>query len=115
MSTPNPVPLFRALGNDRFAMPDKYRPGVTLLLTLDQIRLYLQHDADLRGGVDPTTISSPVGYDEFSLALNRNADNGIQVVRVKGRPPTLDELVGIEATRRTTTTPRDPREEAGGK
>ncbi|KAG1780072.1 hypothetical protein EV702DRAFT_1194841 [Suillus placidus] len=105
-------------------MPDKYRPGVTLLLTLDQIRLYLQHDADLRGGVDPTTIPSPVGYDEFGLALNSNADNGIQValvlednagVRVKGRPPTLAELVGLKATRHTVTPPRDPREEAGGR
>ncbi|KAG1780741.1 hypothetical protein EV702DRAFT_1194220 [Suillus placidus] len=105
-------------------MPDKYWPGVTLLLTLDQIRLYLQHDADLRGGVDPTIIPSPVGYDEFSLALNSNADNGIQValvleddagVRVKEHPPMLAELVALEATRRIVTPPRDPREEAGGR
>ncbi|KAG1796008.1 uncharacterized protein HD556DRAFT_1307224 [Suillus plorans] len=124
MSTPNSVPLFRALGNGRFAMPDRYRPGVTLLLTLDQIRLYLQHDADLRGGIEPTTIPSPVGYDEFAVALNSNAENGIQValvlednagVRIKGRPPTLAELVGIEATQRAASNPRDPREEAGGK
>ncbi|KAG1723260.1 hypothetical protein EDD22DRAFT_853985 [Suillus occidentalis] len=117
-------PLFRALGNGHFAMPDKYRPGVTFILTLDQIRLYLQHDADLRGGVNPTTIPSPVGYDEFAIALNSNADNGIQValvlednsgVRIQGRPPTLAELVGLEATRRTIPVPRDPREEAGGK
>ncbi|KAG1853592.1 hypothetical protein C8R48DRAFT_639362 [Suillus tomentosus] len=124
MSNPNPAPLFRTLGNGRFAMPDRYRPGVTLLLTLDQIKLYLQHDADLRGGIEPTTIPSPVGYDEFAVALNSNAENGIQValvledntgVRIKGRPPTLAELVGLDATRRVATTHRDPREEAGGK
>ncbi|KAG2061434.1 hypothetical protein BDR06DRAFT_1041455 [Suillus hirtellus] len=124
MSTPNPAPLFRTLGNGRFAMPDQYRPGVTLLLTLDQIKLYLQHDADLRGGIEPTTIPSPVGYDKFAVALNSNAENGIQValvledntrVRIKGRPPTLAELVRLNATRRVVTTHRDPREEAGGK
>jgi hypothetical protein len=124
MSTPNPAPLFRTLGNGRFAMPDRYRPGVTLLLTLDQIKLYLQHDADLQGGIKPTTIPSPVGYNEFTVALNSNAENSIQValvledntgVRIKGRLPTLAELVGLNATRRVVTTHRDPREEARGK
>ncbi|KAG1897254.1 uncharacterized protein F5891DRAFT_1192199 [Suillus fuscotomentosus] len=124
MSNPNPAPLFRTLGNGRFAMPDRYRPGVTLLLTLDQIKLYLQHDADLRGGIEPTTIPSPISYDELAVALNSNAENGIQValvledntgVHIKGRLPTLAELVGLDATRRVVTTQRDPREEAGGK
>jgi hypothetical protein len=124
MSTPNPALLFRTLGNGCFAMPDQYRPGVTLLLTLDQIKLYLQHDADLQGGIEPTTIPSPVGYDEFAVALNSNAENCIQValvledntgVHIKGRPPTLAELVGLNTTRRVVTTHRDPREEARGK
>ncbi|KAG2065484.1 hypothetical protein BDR04DRAFT_1161405 [Suillus decipiens] len=105
-------------------MPDQYRPGVTLLLTLEQIKLYLQHNADLQGGIEPTTIASPIGYDEFTVALNSNAKNGIQVtlvledntrVCIKGRPPTLAELVGLDATRRVTTAYHNPREEAGGK
>ncbi|KAG1849980.1 hypothetical protein F4604DRAFT_1809750 [Suillus subluteus] len=68
-----PAPLLRPLGNGYFVIPDRYRPNVTLLLTLDQICLYLQHDADLRGGAAPRSIPSPVGYDEFAVALNTNA------------------------------------------
>jgi hypothetical protein len=105
-------------------MPDRYQPGVTLLLALDQIQLYLQHDADLHRGTDPATIPSPIRYDEFAVSLNSNTENGTQValvlegdsgVRIKGHPPTLAKLVGLEAARRVATAPRDPREDAGGK
>jgi hypothetical protein len=37
MSMTQPAPLFHVLGDGRFAMPDRYRPGVTLTLILDQI------------------------------------------------------------------------------
>ncbi|KAG1878893.1 hypothetical protein F4604DRAFT_578674 [Suillus subluteus] len=126
MSTPNtnsvPAPLLRPLGNERFVLTDPYRPNVTLLLTLDQIRLYLQHDADLRGGAALDTIPSPIGYEEFVVALNANAGNGIQLafipedkagVWITGRPPALTELVGLEATRCTLPAPHDPREAIG--
>ncbi|KAG2080850.1 uncharacterized protein F5147DRAFT_784051 [Suillus discolor] len=127
-NTPNtnsaPAPLLRPLGNGRFVLPDRYSPNVTLLLTLDQIRMYLQHDADLRGGATPSSIPTPIGYDKFAIALNTNAGNGIQVafvpegeagVHITGRPPALAELVGLEATRRTLPAPHDPREDAGRK
>ncbi|KAG1846579.1 hypothetical protein DFJ58DRAFT_730468 [Suillus subalutaceus] len=127
MSTPNtnsvPAPLLRPLGNERFVLTDPYRRNVTLLLTLDQIRLYLQHDADLRGGAALDTIPSPIGYEEFVVALNANAGNGIQLafipegkagVWITGRPPALTELVGLEATRCTLPAPHDPREATGG-
>ncbi|KAG1738591.1 uncharacterized protein EDB91DRAFT_1082635 [Suillus paluster] len=97
--------------------------AVSLALTLDQLRLYLQYNADLRSGTSPNAIITPIGYDDFALALNTNVGAGIQVaivqegdegVRVTGRPPTLAELVGLDATRRAAPTPHDPREEAGG-
>jgi hypothetical protein len=120
-----PAPLLHSVGNGRFMLPDHYRPTITMILTLDQIRLYLQHDTDLHGGADPSSIPSPVGYDEFAIALNTNTGNGIQVafinpegvegMRITGRPPALAELVGLEAARRTVTpAPRDPRETEGG-
>ncbi|KAG2041132.1 hypothetical protein BDR03DRAFT_947106 [Suillus americanus] len=129
MSTPNnansaPAPLLRPLGNGCFVLPDRFRPNVTLLLTFDQISLYLQHDAELRGGAAPRSIPSPVGYDEFAVALSTNTGNEIRVafipegeasVRITGRPPALAELVGLEATQRTLPASRDPREVAGGK
>jgi hypothetical protein len=124
MNNNTSTPLFCTLGNGRFAMPDKYRPGMTLLITLDQICLYLQHDTDLRGGVSTTTIPSPIGYDEFMVALNSNEDNGIQValvledntsVRIQGQPPTLAKLIGLEAIHCTNPTICDPKEEAGGR
>ncbi|KAG2045855.1 hypothetical protein BDR06DRAFT_977904 [Suillus hirtellus] len=124
MSNPNSAPLFRTLGNGCFAMPNRYQPGVTLLLTLDQIKLYLQHNADLQGGIEPTTIPSPIGYNKFTIMLNSNTKNGTQValvledntrVHIKGCLPTLAELVGLDATRSVVTTHCDPREEARGK
>ncbi|KAG0698651.1 hypothetical protein DFH29DRAFT_877877 [Suillus ampliporus] len=110
--------------NGTFVMSDRYRPGVSLAITLDQLRLYLQYDADLRSGTSPNAIITPIGYDDFAVALNSNVGAGIQVaivqegdegVRVTGRPPTLAELVGLEATRRAAPVPRDPREDAGGR
>ncbi|KAG2118349.1 hypothetical protein BD769DRAFT_1672308 [Suillus cothurnatus] len=124
MSMTNITPLFRTLGNNRFALPDRYRSGVKLTLTLDQVRLYLQHDADLRGGVDPTSLQSPVGYDEFAITLNSNTKNSIQVtlvleddngVLIRGHPPTLAKLVGLEATQREIVPLHDPREETRGR
>lgn len=123
-NTPLPTPLFCAQSNGMFVMTDRYRPGVTLAIALDQLRLYLQYDADLHSGAHPNTIIIPIGYDDFAVALNLNAGAGVHVaivqegnegVRITGRPPALAELVGIEATRRAVPAPRDPREEAGGK
>jgi hypothetical protein len=37
MSMTNITPLFCALGNSHFALPDRYHPGVKLTLTLDQV------------------------------------------------------------------------------
>ncbi|KAG2080023.1 uncharacterized protein F5147DRAFT_661504 [Suillus discolor] len=122
-STPLPTPLFRAQ-NGVFVMADRYCHGVSLAITLDQLHLYLQYDTDLHSGASPDTIITPIGYDNFAVALNSNAGAGIQVamvqeedegVRITGRPPTLAELVGLEATRRAAPTPRDPREDTGGK
>ncbi|KAG2092936.1 uncharacterized protein F5147DRAFT_657548 [Suillus discolor] len=120
---PLPTPLFRAQ-NGVFVMADHYRHGVSLAITLDQLRLYLQYDADLHSGASPDTIITPIGYDDFAIALNSNAGAGIQVamvqeedegVHITGRPPTLAELVGLEATRRAAPAPRDPWEDTGGK
>ncbi|KAG1810837.1 uncharacterized protein BJ212DRAFT_1483964 [Suillus subaureus] len=89
------------MGNGCFMLPDHYHPNISLILTLNQIQLYLQHDADLHGGADPNTIPSLVGYDEFAITLNMNAGNGIQVtfinpeggegVHITGCPPALAE------------------------
>ncbi|KAG1787113.1 uncharacterized protein HD556DRAFT_1503705 [Suillus plorans] len=104
-SNPLPTPLFRAQ-NGVFIMADRYRPGVSLAITLDQLRLYLQYDADLRSGTAPNTIITPIGYDDFAVALNSNAGAGVQVAIVQEG----DEGVRITGP----PTPRDPREDAGG-
>jgi hypothetical protein len=126
MSPGSPTtPLFRAQGDVLFVLVDRYRPGTSVAITLDQLRMYLQYDADLRGGTPPSTLVTPIGYDDFAVILNSNAGAGIQVaivleenegVCVAGRPPTLAELVGLEAARWTAhaSPGRDPREEAGG-
>jgi hypothetical protein len=123
-SIPPSTPLFQAQDNGTFVMADRYRQGVSLSITLDQLRLYLQYDADLRSGAAPNSLTTPIGYDDFTVVLNSNAGAGIQVaivqegnegVRITGRPPSLAELVGLEATRRAAPAPRDPREDAGGR
>lgn len=105
-------------------MTDRYQPTITLVLAIDQLRLYLQYDADLRGGAPPGLIPAPCGYDDFAVTLNTNAEGGIwvafvpeggAVVRIEGRPPALAELVGMEAARRPAPSQaRDPRETEGG-
>ncbi|KAG2738291.1 hypothetical protein P692DRAFT_20823390 [Suillus brevipes Sb2] len=123
-SRTSPAPILRSLGNGRFAMTDRYQPTITLVLAIDQLRLYLQYDADLRGGAPPGLIPAPCGYDDFAVTLNTNAEGGIwvafvpeggAVVRIEGRPPALAELVGMEAARRPAPPQaRDPRETEGG-
>ncbi|KAG0692312.1 hypothetical protein DFH29DRAFT_1008896 [Suillus ampliporus] len=123
-SNPLPTPLFRVQNNGTFVMTDRYRPGISLAITLDQLHLYLQYDADLCSGTSTNAIITPIGYDDFAVALNSNVGVGIQVaivqegdkgVRVTGCPPTLAELVGLEATRWAAPAPCDPREDAGGR
>ncbi|KAG1873791.1 hypothetical protein F4604DRAFT_1925370 [Suillus subluteus] len=76
---PIPIPMLVPAGIERFILPDRYNPNVTLLVGLDQLWMYLQHDTDLCGGATPSSIPSPVRYDEFAIALNTNVGNGIQV------------------------------------
>jgi hypothetical protein len=125
MSSNQHPPLFRALGNARFEIVDRLRRHRSLIVSLDQLRLYLQHDADLRGGADPRSVTIPVGYDQFADVLNANDEQGVRMATVpddegiaieaQGRSPALAQLVGLEAVRREAKPIRDPREEAGGK
>jgi len=48
--------LFHALGNAHFEIVDRLRCHHLLIVSLDQLRLYLQHNADLRGGADPRSV-----------------------------------------------------------
>ena len=125
MSTNQHPPLFRALGNARFKIVDHLRRHRSLIVSLDQLRLYLQHDADLRGGADPRSVTISVGYDQFTDVLNANNEQGVRMATVpddegtaieaQGRSPTLALLVGLGAVRQEAKPIRDPREEAGGK
>ena len=100
MSTNQHPPLFRALGNARFEIVDRLRRHRSLIVSLDQLRLYLQHDADLRGGADPRSVTIPVGYDQFADVLNANDEQGVRMATVPD-----DEGVTIEARTLSHTHP----------
>jgi len=53
MSNNQYPPLFCTLGNACFEIVDHLQRHQSLIVSLDQLRLYLQHDADLRSGADP--------------------------------------------------------------
>ena len=62
------APLLTHIGAHRFTLPNFMGHG-DLMVTLDMIHAFLEHDAHLRAGTVADR-ATPVGYGDFALSFN---------------------------------------------
>ncbi|KAG2099238.1 uncharacterized protein F5147DRAFT_655840 [Suillus discolor] len=98
------APILTRIGARRYTLPNGLGNG-DLMVVLDMLRAYLEHDAHLRSGTAADR-ASPAGYGDFSLSFNmlqttngltsRVAEESSEGPCISGPSPSLTDLIGEE-------------------
>ncbi|KAG2158620.1 uncharacterized protein EDB93DRAFT_1245847 [Suillus bovinus] len=98
------APILSRIGALHYTLPNGIGNG-DLMIVLDMLRAYLEHNAHLRSGTAMDR-ASPVGYGDFSLSFNmlqntngltsRFVEESVEGPRISGPSPYITDLVGEE-------------------
>ncbi|KAG1784933.1 uncharacterized protein HD556DRAFT_1314666 [Suillus plorans] len=117
------APLLTRVGPRRFTLPNGLGDG-DLLIVLDMLRTYLEHDAHLRSGT-ASGRATPAGYGDFALSFNmmqttnghtsRIAEESTEGPRISGPSPSFIDLVGEDTTAAVQANSSQPPPPEGGR